>query len=172
MSNLESAKASIHSELEQARLGAEHYAKRVASLEDMLRQLSAFEGTSTSSEAPKKRGRKPGSKVAQPAKAKRARPAKAKASSVEGEVAAPGKTKPSGKKSLPSTKGSFWKDQVTTEPKSWSDILDGAIANLNISPSAEQRKKLQSRMIFSVNALVKAGDIKDTGTGRDRRFFI
>ena len=170
MSNLESAKASIHSELEQARLGAEHYAKRVASLEEMLRHLSALEGPTSSSEAPIKRGRKPGPKAAKPTRAKRGRPAKA--SSVEGEVAAPGKTKPSGKKSLPSTKGSFWKDQVTTEPKSWSDILDGAIANLNISPSAEQRKKLQSRMIFSVNALVKAGDIKDTGTGRDRRFFI
>ena len=170
MSNLDSAKAAIHSELEQVRQGAEHYAKRVAALEEMLRHLSMLQGPATTSETPKKRGRKPGSIAALPGKAKRGRPAKALASSASEKLAPAGKAKASRK--LPSTKGDFWKNQVTSEPRSWANILEGAIVNLGISPSAADRKKLQQRMIFAVNALVKGGEIKDSGAGRERRFFV
>ena len=171
MSNLDSAKSAVADELAKAKEGAAFYTQRIAALEEMIRNLAVLDGSSSTSEAPKKRGRKPGTKVAQPTKAKRGRPAKTTASSVGENVVPVGKTKSTGKKKLPSTKGDFWKNQITSEHRSWSEILDGAIANLGISPTADDRKKLQQRMIFAINTLVKAGEIKDSGAGRERRFF-
>ena len=163
MGNLDAATSAVAEELAKVKEGAAFYAQRVAALEEMIRSLNALGGTSVGSGTTKKRGRKPGSSPKQPTKAKRGRPAKAST--------AAGAAKSSGKKDLPSTKGTFWQDQVTSTPQSWTEILDGAVANLGITPTSEQRKKLQQRMIFAVNALVKEGKIKDSGSGRERQFF-
>ena len=170
MNNVDSAKLAVGQELAKAKEGAEFYAQRIALLEEMMQQLSVLDGAASSAVAPKKRGRKPGTTVKSPAKPKRGRPAKA--ATAIASVAPTGKTTSAGKKDLPSTKGDFWKSQVTSKHRSWSEILDGAITNLRISPSAAQRKKLQQRMIFAINALAKAGEVKDSGAGRGRRFFV
>jgi hypothetical protein len=49
--------------------------------------------------------------------------------------------------------------------------LQAAIDKLGFTPSKTQVKKLAQRMTFSLNALVKANKIKDSGSGRNREFF-
>ena len=110
MGNLDAATSAVAEELAKVKEGAAFYAQRVAALEEMIRSLNALGGTSVGSGTTKKRGRKPSSSAKQTTKAKRGRPAKAST--------AAGETKSSGKKDLPSTKGTFWQDQVTSTPQS------------------------------------------------------
>ena len=78
---------------------------------------------------------------------------------------------PSGGNDLPFTGGDFWPNLVLEQPRSASEILDAAIATMSFAPSKVQTQKLAGRMTFALNSLVKAGKIKDSGSGRERRFF-
>ena len=49
--------------------------------------------------------------------------------------------------------------------------LEAAIGKLDFEPTKPQIQKLSGRMIFAINALVKTGKIRDSGSGRARRFF-
>ncbi len=75
------------------------------------------------------------------------------------------------KNDLPSTRGTFWQDQVTSTPQTWIEILDGAIAKLGISLNSDQRRRFRQRMIFTLTNAVQDGEIEELGTGRERRFF-
>lgn len=172
MSNLDSARASIESEIEHARKGLSFYQERIGSLEQMLRNIGmlngvASHGASPTGVAPKKRGRKPNnadqtSPVEQGAVG---------ASKKSGKKASKKSGAASGDNELPFTGGTYWQDLVTKEGKSAKEILEAAIATLNFTPSEKQIQKLQGRMTFALNALVKANTIRDSGRGRERRFF-
>lgn len=158
MSNLESARAAIEAELSHAKKGLEYYHSRIGALENMLAQLAGFQGAVLPPAAATrgKRGRKPGStlKLAVSEKAPKAKAGRK-----------------SGISGLPFTGGDFWQNLVLDEPRSFPEILDAAIAALGISPSKTERQKLSGRMIFAINALVKTKKIRDSGSGRARRFF-
>jgi hypothetical protein len=164
MSNLDAAKAALQAELSQAKQGLAYYQSHVTALESALAQLGNLGlGTVAANPAGAKRGRKPGKlvKAEKPAKGGRGRPAKAK----KGGRAAKGPN------DLPFTGGDYWPDLVTGEPQSASEVLHAAVAGLSFEPTAEQVKKLSQRMTFVLNSLVKTGKIKDSGSGRGRRFF-
>jgi hypothetical protein len=165
MSNLDTAKSAIQAELAQAKQGLAYYQSHVAALESALVQLGSLGvGTVLGRPGGAKRGRKPGkissATITKPAKAARGRPAKAK----KGRAL-------KGPNDLPFTGGDYWPNLVTSEPQSASEILHAAVAGLGFAPSAEQVKKLAQRMTFVLNALVKSKALRDSGSGRNRRFF-
>ena len=181
-SNIDAAKAAIEAEIEHAKRGVAHFLARIETLEKTIGHLVGVDGgvldiqravTATANKPAKASKVKPkkATNVTKPAtatvaeeKAKRgkatkaAKPAKARKSVKVGE-------------GLPSTRGDFWVDLLVSEPKSASEVLDAAIGKLGIAPSDTDKKKLAQRQTFALNALVKAGKIKDSGSGRARRFF-
>ena len=168
MSNLESAIAALEAELSQARQGYAYYQTRIESLEQALTQLGQLGGsaTSTGKVVKGKRGRKPG-KAAPKVAAKMA----TKASRGGAKARGAGGRKAATDKDLPFTGGDYWPNMVTSEPQSGADILHAAIAQLGFTPSRQQVQKLTNRLTFALHALVKSGKIRDSGTGRERRFF-
>ncbi|HEX7642003.1 MAG TPA: hypothetical protein VF472_07290 [Burkholderiaceae bacterium] len=148
-SNLELAKKAIEAEVALAKQGMAYYEAQVAALEQALSQLQRFGNPGAVAKA--KRGPK-GVEAAQETKPRRGRP-------------------PKGAHDLPFTGGDYWSNLVTAEPKAAKDILKSAVAGLGFEPAPEQVKKLQQRMIFALNALVKEKTIRDSGAGRDRRYF-
>lgn len=169
MSNLDKAKSAIEAELSQAKQGLAYYQSHVAALENTLAQLGSIAGGTVSAKpAGAKRGRKPG-QLAKPiklVKAGRGRPPKA-GKVVKAKTGRAAK----GPKDLPFTGGDYWPNLVTSNPQSASEILQASISGLSFTPTPEQVKKLTQRMTFVLNALVKSGRIKDSGSGRGRRFF-
>ncbi|HEX8955503.1 MAG TPA: hypothetical protein VF798_04480 [Burkholderiaceae bacterium] len=160
MSNLESARAAIEAELSHARNGLQYYHSRIEALESMLGQLAGFQGGGAVPASRGKRGPKPG--LAGKAGAKAAKPEKGLRRKGERKINSSG---------LPFTGGDFWENLVLDEPRSFPDILEAAIGKLEFEPTKQQVQKLSGRMIFAINALVKSGKIRDSGSGRARRFF-
>jgi len=72
---------------------------------------------------------------------------------------------------LPFTGGDYWINLITAQPQSGADILHAAIARLGFTPTRQQVQKLTNRVTFSLRALVEAGKIQDSGSGRKRRYF-
>ncbi|MFI4939085.1 MAG: hypothetical protein ACHP7O_01870 [Burkholderiales bacterium] len=162
MSNLASAKAAIEAEIAHAKQGLNHFMSRIEALEKTIAHLvSVDEGVLGARSI----AAKPVAKVN--AKAVAAKPAEAEKSV---KLAKASKSA-SGGHELPFTGGSYWTDLLTDEPKSAPEILAAAIENLGFTPTKEQSQKLAGRMTFSLNALVKANKIQDSGSGRERRFF-
>jgi hypothetical protein len=159
MSNLKSARQSIHAELEHARQGVAYYLTRVEALEEALAKLESVESTTGVPARPSK-----ASKVPKAPKAQKARG--------QGKVGRPPRAQAVGNGAkLPSTGKGFWPNLVTAQPQSAPEILDAAIKALGISPSKDQVKKLSQRQTSALNTLVKAREIADSGSGRERRFF-
>lgn len=149
--NIKHAIAAVHAELKHARQGLAHYEHQVNSLHRALTQLDSMGGGAQAAPAKGKRGRKPKAVAAEDAKQSQVR---------------------KGKSGLPFTGGDFWESLITATPQAAKDVLAAAIKKAGIKPNADQIKKLTSRMVFALNALVKVGTIKDSGRGRDRRFFV
>jgi len=148
--NIKHAIAALHAELKHARQGLTHYEQQVNSLQNALTQLDGMGGGAQATPAKGKRGRKP------------------KAVAVAASTPSRGRK---GKGGLPFTGGDFWESLISATPVAAKDVLAAAIKKAGIKPNADQIKKLTSRMVFALNALVKAGTIKDSGKGRERRFF-
>jgi hypothetical protein len=172
MSNLDSARSAIEAEIEHAKQGLSYYQARIESLERALHEVARIDGVashhaSLSGTAPKKRGPKPKNAV----------------QGNVGEPVATGNGKKGGKQKskkgaassggneLPFTGGDYWPNLITAEPKSAKEVLDAAIASLGFTPTKEQVQKLTGRMTFALNTLVKTNAIRDSGRGRERRFF-
>ena len=157
MSNIQTAILSIEAEIAHAKSGLAFYASRVEAMEQTLAELSAIGGDSlptSSSALPEKSAPKAGvaSKVKKPKAAKAPRKAQAGAD-------------------LPSTGGDYWPNLLSEQPKHAAEIFQSAVDQLGFKPTKEQKQKLKQRMTFALNALVKAGSIKDQGKGRERQFF-
>jgi hypothetical protein len=175
-SNLESAKAAIEAEIAHAKQGLAHFVARIEALEKTVAHLVTVDGgvldTKPFTAKPVAKSKADAApKLAKSTKAtKSAKPTSAEVVAKPVKPAKPA-TKAKGGNQLPFTGGDYWTGLVTVEPKSASEILDAAIAKLGFKPTKEHKKKLAGRMTFALNALVKAGKIKDSGTGRARRFF-
>lgn len=184
VSNLKSARQAIEAELSHARQGIAYYAARVDALEIALHQLENVEdeGAAAKPKADKpragtrrasvRRGRKSASPngagqapatdggAAQQRKTRRrGRPAARAAAGDEGS-------------GLPVTGGEFWFNLVSSEPRSAVDISNAAISMLGIKPDQKtQIQKLKQRVSPALATLVSTQKIKDSGSGRERRFF-
>ena len=169
MSNLGSAKAAIEAELSHAKQGLAHYQAQVAALEGALSQLAVIAGASDTAITGSVTKKRPKAvKAAKAVKGRRGRPPKAdKVETVKSKAT----KRTRGTKELPFTGGDYWPNLVTSEPQSSADILRASVAGLGFEPAPEQVKKLQQRMTFVLNALVKDKKIQDSGSGRARRFF-
>ena len=197
MSNIEAARAALQAELDHAKAGHAFYSDRIASIENALAQLVGLSGAQNGRMAvgptmKAKRGRKPGAvklatadhsggdvaavtsaKVAKTAKLTKVRGTKAAKGAEAAKVGKRGRPRKAATNGndLPFTGGDYWTNLVSDTPQSASEILASAIAKLGFEPDKIQRQKLQSRMIFALNALVKDKKIADSGKGRERRYF-
>ncbi|HEY8095145.1 MAG TPA: hypothetical protein VIE65_03510 [Methylobacter sp.] len=156
MSNLKDATSAIHAELTQAKAGAAYYQSRVEALEQALKQLGSIDGAGGAAASPKSIAKSAASNPAKAAKGPKAKTAK---------------SAQSGGNQLPFTGGTYWTDLITSEPQSAPDILKAALSQLSFKPSKDQVKKLAGRQTFALNTLVATKKIKDSGKGRERRFF-
>lgn len=152
MSNLRTAKLAIEAEIAHAKKGAAYYAERVNSLEQALARIASAEEVSI---APSAMGKE--------AKANRKTKAAGRRGTKNPDTAQVAE--------LPSTGGDYWKNLVTDQPKSGQAILADAVNQLGFAPTKTQVGKLRNRMTFALQALVKSGEIQDSGIGRERRFF-
>lgn len=175
MSNIQSAKSAVEAELANARGGMAHYTSRIAALEKALAEIVKVDAPSIEASAPSAKKKEKKAAAAVGAKAPKAVEKKPV------DAAAPVKAQKAGKKSastakgaggdLPSTGGDFWPNLVSDQPKSASELLQAAVDSFGFPVTNEQRKKISQRQTFAINSLVKSGKIKDSGSGRDRRFF-
>ncbi len=156
-SNLKSARQAIEAELSHARQGATYYAARVEALEVALHQLKNVEGDGKAvsrEEKPRASAKKP--KVNGARRGRKSR----------------GVAGANGAQGLPSTGGDFWFSLVSEQPQSAVDISNAAISVLGIKPDQkEQIQKLKQRVSPALAGLVAAQKIRDSGAGRERRFF-
>jgi hypothetical protein len=149
MSNLKAARQAIQAEINHAEEGIKFYQDRVESLRLALKQLDGMEGTA-------------------PEKTKASKPA---STASRGRLRST-TTKP--KKSsgaLPKTPTSYWLQFISDEPKSAVEIADAAIAALGFAADPDQAKKMKQRVAPALHSLVQSKQIKDTGSGRERRYF-
>jgi hypothetical protein len=154
--NIEKAIGALSAELDHAKQGLSHYQGIVHNLENALAKLGIIGSVSQSA----------GQVGSDTGKSKRGRKSKSVADLAQGKQA--GKQR---NDKLPFTGGTFWVDLISDQPQSGADVLTKAIGKLGLNPTPEQRKKLVNRMTFALNDLVKTGKIKDSGRGRERRFF-
>lgn len=185
-SNLKSAKHAIEAELSHARQGIAYYAARVEALEIALHQLENVEDPQAAAPARKKyqgkassqkagtavRGRRPHRMAAK--KGAPRTPAGNGAARASGKETARRGRAASGAESegLPATGAEFWLNLISDQPRSAVDISNAAIETLGIKPEQkEQRQKLKQRVAPALASLVAAQKIRDSGAGRERRFF-
>lgn len=186
VSNLKSARHAIEAELSHARQGIAYYAARVEALEIALHQLDNVEAPE---EAPAQRQKYQGKASGQKVRATRGRGlhrmagkngAKSAAAASEAPAqrdkeSARRKTRAAGSDSaegLPTTGAEFWLNLISDRPQSAVDISNAAIATLGIKPDQRQHiQKIKQRVAPALANLVSTQKIKDTGAGRERRFF-
>lgn len=154
MQSLASAKEALKAELAHVRQGAEYYQSLALALEEALAKLESVEFEEAEPTKPRQQKRA----AAKKAVVKRGRPGRP--------------AKSAGGNRLPSTGMDFWLKLISDEPKSASDILNAAVAELGIDPNRDQLKKLSQRQTYALNTLVKENKIADSGARRTRRFFM
>lgn len=175
--NLKSARKAIEAELSHARQGIAYYSARVEALEIALHQLENVEHV----EAPPSGGTKPqaGAKAGTAGRARKAYRAKGG----DGAKRVPATNgarrhrrkeakNNAGEDALPQTGADFWFGLVSEQPQSAVDIANAAITALDIKPEQKtQIQKLKQRVSPALANLLSAQKIRDTGAGRERRFF-
>jgi hypothetical protein len=74
---------------------------------------------------------------------------------------------------LPRTSMDFWTSLVASRPRSHQQIYEAAIKKLKLTdPTPEQQRKLKLRWSVALPTLVSTGKIAESGSGRERRFFL
>lgn len=174
--NLKSARKAIEAELSHARQGIAYYSARVEALEIALHQLENVEHVepapagSTKQQAGAKAGAAGRARKAY--RAKGANGAKRVAGDSVGRHRSKGTKNAASGDVLPQTGADFWFGLVSDQPQSAVDIANAAIAALDIKPDQKtQIQKLKQRVSPALANLLSAQKIKDTGAGRERRFF-
>jgi len=73
---------------------------------------------------------------------------------------------------LPKTGAAFWLELISAQPQTAVDISNAAIATLGLKPEQKRQiQKIKQRVAPALSSLVQAQKIRDTGAGRERRFF-
>lgn len=150
MSNLKTARQAILAELKHVEEGVAYYQKRAAALRAVLEQLEGSDNPVTTATRT--------SKVSHKA-SKQSKPAVARKTSAS-------------KQALPKTSRDFWLSFIGPEPKTAAEIGNAAVASLDFTPTSEQAKQLKSRLAPTLQALLKAKAVKDTGARRDRKYSL
>lgn len=166
MSGLRSAKQSLELELQNAMQGAAFYQARVALLQEAIEKLDELADVNEAgAEETARTSRRKTSGMA--GRGRRA------ATANNGAVAGKQTKKQSRQRDrdLPSTAGDFWINLISDQPRTAPEVLQAAISQLGIAPSAVQKKKLNQRMVNALNMLVKSKTIQDSGARRERRYF-
>jgi hypothetical protein len=156
MSNLQSAKSAIQAEIAHARQGLAFYQSRIETLEQTLDQLDTVSTPEDIAEQSEGRRRQPVTQTR--AGRKPGRPARATRASSKGS-------------GLPQTGGEFWMQLISDQPQSAAELLKQAIAHLGSNLDKKDLQKLRQRVSPALQALLKSNRIKDTGAGRERRYF-
>lgn len=168
MSNISTAKSSLHAELAHVQSGLAYYQARVEALSAAIDQLEAIgdeedvdlgleEGMH---EQKPRRGRKPGRAAARRTGAGAARKT-AKRAGRQGRAGG----------RMPATGGDFFPNLISDQRQSMTDLLNAAAGHLPFKPSDEEMRQLRSRLVASVNQMLKSGKIHDEGKGRARVYF-
>jgi hypothetical protein len=148
MSNLKTARQTIEAELRHVEEGIAFYQAKAAALQAALEQINSAEG------APSRKTRQ--ARQATPAVKKRGRKAGTKKQD----------------KGLPRMTRDFWLDFISQQPKSAVEITNAAIDSFEPSLNQDQAKKMKQRATQALQALLSTKQIKDVGTGRQRRYFL
>ena len=155
MSNLKTARQTIEAELRHVEQGIAYYQAKAAALQSALEQLDQAEiGTAGTS---------------------RQRQVASSGTAATTRAAAPRGRRAGGKKQdkgLPRMTRDFWLDFISQQPRSAIEIMNAAIASFDPPLDANQEKKVKQRATQALQALLSAKQIKDVGTGRQRRYFL
>lgn len=157
MSTLKSARQTIEAELRHAEQGISFYQSRAEALRAALEQLSQADGGSATASRSGKRGA-----------------TAAATATATGVAGSSRKTRAGGKRSqaLPRMTRDFWLGFISHEPKSAIEVINMAIASFDPPLNADQSKKMKQRATQALQALLTSKQIKDVGTGRQRRYFL
>lgn len=150
MSNLKTARQTIEAELRHVEEGIAFYQSKAAALQAALEQIDSAEG------APSRKTRTPRQATTDSNVGKRGKKAGAKKQNKE----------------LPRMTRDFWLDFISQEPKSAVEIINAAIASFSPALNQDQEKKVRQRATQALQALLSAKQIKDVGSGRQRRYFL
>lgn len=179
--NLKTARQAIEAELSHAKKGIAYYMSCVEALETALHQLESVEG-----EQPSTKGAPPLASTKSEKANGRKRGRKAHGAKTSASATASASPKGNGAKrgpkpragslteagTLPPTGGDFWLNLVSDQPQSAVDISNAAISALGIEPDQKELiQKLKQRVSPALASLVSAQKIRDSGAGRERRFF-
>jgi hypothetical protein len=150
MSNLKTARKAIQAELKYVEEGVAYYQKRAAALRAALEQLESSEDPVVATTQKANAVRKPGKRTKQTATPKAS----------------------SSKNALPKTSRDFWLSFIDQSPKTAAEIGNAAVASLGFTPTPEQAKQLKSRLAPTLQTLLKSKAVKDTGSGRERKYSL
>ena len=150
MSNLKTARQAILAELKYVKEGIAYYQKRAGALRAALEQLESTEDPAATSSQKTKRSSTIGKRAKSP---------------VTGKAS-------SSKNALPKTSRGFWLGFIDQNPKTAAAIGNAAVASLGFTPTPEQAKQLKSRLAPTLQALLKSKAVKDTGSGRERKYSL
>ncbi len=162
MSNLNTVKSALDAEIQHANEGIAFYAARIAALEQIIGELDRLGGAKGGPPSTRKAGKPSGAKRGIVAASATTRSTKAK----KPRQAA----KASRASTLPKTGGEFWQSLLSNTPMSNQDLLQAAIARLQIQPAGADLKKLKQRLANAVTNMTKDGTMRSEGSGRERRF--
>jgi hypothetical protein len=150
MSNLKTARQTIEAELKHVQKGIAFYQAKAAALQAALEQIDSAEG------APPRKTRQARQAAPDAATKKHGRKAGARKQA----------------KGLPRMTRDFWLDFISQQPKSAVEITNAAIASFEPPLDQDQVKKMKQRATQALQALLSTKQIKDVGTGRQRRYFL
>lgn len=148
MSNLAKARQAIQAELNHAEQGVAYYQKRVEALRAALEQLEHSDNPQVTAQ----------------------RKTRAAGSVPQGSKRTGARKSGSSRQGLPKTSQEFWLGFISQQPKTAAEIANAAVASLDFTPTAQQAKQLKSRLAPTLQALLKAKKVQDSGSGRDRKY--
>lgn len=156
MSNLKAARQMIEAELKHVEQGIAFYQAKATALQAALEHIESTES---------------GTKKITSQKQAAASTRSATGISSSRKRGGRGGAKRTGS-TLPRMTRSYWLDFISQEPKTAVDIINAVIASFDRPLDADQIKKLKQRSTQALQALLNSKQIKDVGSGRQRRYFL
>lgn len=157
--NLSAVRSAIIKELEYARQGASYYNGLIDTLQQTLANLDSLQSKGQQTTGGQTKRRRVDAMVKVAGNIGKSSRRRSHLSSSEGATP-----------DLPATSREFWLSLFSDRPRSKSEVLQQAINALQITPTAEQLKKLTFRMRTAIHALTQQNVIQAQGTGRGRKY--